>query len=92
MQCQLSPAQNLFFAPGGREAALIVRPFAAASQAQGNDGHVRVDADWLILDNLTLIMVNILEAEHYHPLFALNQRGVSILASANARDRIAGPL
>ena len=53
---------------------------------------VRVDADWLILDNLTLIMVNILEAEHYHPLFALNQRGVSILASANARDRIAGPL
>ena len=53
---------------------------------------VRVDADWLILDNLTLIMVNILETEHYHPLFALNQRGVSILASANARDRIAGPL
>jgi predicted transglutaminase-like cysteine proteinase len=53
---------------------------------------VRVDADWLILDNLTLIMVNILEAEHYHPLFALNQRGVSILASANARDRIAGSL
>jgi hypothetical protein len=44
------------------------------------------------LDNLTLIMVNILEAEHYHPLFALNQRGVSILASANARDRIAGLL
>jgi len=53
---------------------------------------VRVDADWLILDNLTLIMVNILETEHYHPLFALNQRGVSILASANARDRIAGLL
>lgn len=45
---------------------------------------VHVEEDWLILDNLTLIMVNIIEARHYHLLFALNQRGVSILASANA--------
>jgi hypothetical protein len=37
-------------------------------------------------------MVNILVTEHHHPLFELNQRGVSILASANARDHIAGPL
>ena len=53
---------------------------------------VHLNEDWLILDNRTLIMVNILEARHYHHLFALNQRGVSILASANARDRMAGLL
>jgi predicted transglutaminase-like cysteine proteinase len=39
---------------------------------------VRQDKDWLILDNLTLTLVNFHEATHYRPLFALDQRGVNV--------------
>jgi predicted transglutaminase-like cysteine proteinase len=36
---------------------------------------VRLDEEWLILDNRTLIMVNAIEAR-YRPLFVLDHRGV----------------
>ncbi len=37
---------------------------------------VRLDQEWLILDNRTLIMVNAGEALHYHPLIVLDHQGV----------------
>jgi predicted transglutaminase-like cysteine proteinase len=36
----------------------------------------RLDEEWVILDNRMLIMLNVLEARHYYPLFALDHRGV----------------
>jgi len=42
---------------------------------------VRLDQEWLILDNRTLIMVNAEEAGHYHPLIVLDQRGVGAFAT-----------
>jgi predicted transglutaminase-like cysteine proteinase len=40
---------------------------------------VHLDEQWLLLDNLTLIMANILDARHYIPLFALDRQGVEVL-------------
>jgi len=37
---------------------------------------VRLDQEWLILDNRTLIMVNAEEAGHFHPLIVLDHQGV----------------
>jgi predicted transglutaminase-like cysteine proteinase len=37
---------------------------------------VRLGEEWIILDNQMLIMLNVLEARHYYPLFVLNHRGV----------------
>ena len=37
---------------------------------------VRLDQEWLILDNRTLTMVNAEEAGHYHPLIVLDHRGI----------------
>jgi predicted transglutaminase-like cysteine proteinase len=42
---------------------------------------VRHDKEWLILDNRTLIMVNIIEAR-YAPLFVLDRQGVWVSGSA----------
>jgi predicted transglutaminase-like cysteine proteinase len=39
---------------------------------------VHLGEQWLILDNLTLIMVNSADAGHYRPLFALDHRGVAL--------------
>jgi predicted transglutaminase-like cysteine proteinase len=39
---------------------------------------VHLDEQWLILDNLTLIMVNSTDATHYRPLFVLDHRGVAL--------------
>jgi predicted transglutaminase-like cysteine proteinase len=39
---------------------------------------VRLDEQWLILDNLTLIMVNRTDATHYRPLLVLDHRGVML--------------
>jgi predicted transglutaminase-like cysteine proteinase len=36
---------------------------------------VRLDKEWLILDNRTLVMVNGVESQYY-PLFVLDHRGV----------------
>jgi predicted transglutaminase-like cysteine proteinase len=43
---------------------------------------VRHDAEWLILDNRTLIMVNAREARHYYPLLVADHRGVRELGIA----------
>jgi hypothetical protein len=37
---------------------------------------VRLGEEWIILDNQMLIMLNVVEARHYYPLFVLNHRGV----------------
>ena len=39
---------------------------------------VHLDEQWLILDNLTLIMVNSADATHYRPLFVLDHRGIKL--------------
>ena len=39
---------------------------------------VHLDEQWLILDNLTLIMINSADAIHYRPLFVLDHRGVAL--------------
>jgi predicted transglutaminase-like cysteine proteinase len=42
---------------------------------------VRLDLEWLILDNRTLILVNAEEAGHYHPLIVLDHQGVGAFGS-----------
>jgi predicted transglutaminase-like cysteine proteinase len=42
----------------------------------------RLDERWLLLDNRTLIMVDAMDARHYHPLFVLGGRGVREFAFA----------
>jgi predicted transglutaminase-like cysteine proteinase len=37
---------------------------------------VHFDGEWLLLDNLTMLMVNSLLATHYRPLIALDQHGI----------------
>jgi len=37
---------------------------------------VHLGEEWLILDNLTLIMVNSSDARHYRPFFVVDHRGV----------------
>jgi predicted transglutaminase-like cysteine proteinase len=46
---------------------------------------VRLDQEWVILDNRMLIMLNVLEARYYYPLFVLNHRGVRDAASTAFR-------
>jgi predicted transglutaminase-like cysteine proteinase len=41
----------------------------------------RLNAEWLILDNRTLVLVDAMNAPHYHPLFVLDHRGTRELAS-----------
>ena len=45
----------------------------------------RLDEEWLVLDNRTLVMVNAAEARHYDPLFVLDDRGVRVVAAAALR-------
>jgi predicted transglutaminase-like cysteine proteinase len=45
---------------------------------------VRLEEEWLILDNRTLVMVNADVAQHYYPLFVLDQRGVRTFVTAVA--------
>jgi predicted transglutaminase-like cysteine proteinase len=44
----------------------------------------RLDGEWLLLDNLTTVLVNSLEATHYRPLAALDQHGIAALATRSA--------
>jgi predicted transglutaminase-like cysteine proteinase len=46
---------------------------------------VRLGEQWVILDNRMLVMLNVLEAYHYYPLFVLNDRGVRDAASTAFR-------
>jgi predicted transglutaminase-like cysteine proteinase len=47
---------------------------------------VHLDQEWLILDNLTLTMVNRSAARHYRALFAVGHRGVDALGLGGAGD------
>ena len=47
---------------------------------------VHLDQEWLILDNLTLIMVDSRDARHYRPLFAVDHRGVGALGLGGEGD------
>jgi predicted transglutaminase-like cysteine proteinase len=46
---------------------------------------VRLDEEWLVLDNRTLIMANATDARHYNPLYVLDDRGVRAVATAALR-------
>jgi predicted transglutaminase-like cysteine proteinase len=46
---------------------------------------VRLGEEWVILDNQMLIMLNVLEARHYYPLFVLDHRGVREASTAAFR-------
>jgi predicted transglutaminase-like cysteine proteinase len=46
---------------------------------------VRLDEQWLVLDNRTLIMANAAEVRHYHPLFVLDDWGAGAVATATLR-------
>lgn len=47
---------------------------------------VRHDNEWLILDSRTMVMVRATDAQYYWPLFSLDDRGVSMLATAALSD------
>lgn len=47
---------------------------------------VRFDGEWLILDNRHMVLVKATEAQHYSPLFVLDQRGVGEFHTAGLRD------
>ena len=47
---------------------------------------VHLGEEWLILDNLTLIMVNSSDARHYRPLFVLDHRGVGVVGFGGVGD------
>jgi predicted transglutaminase-like cysteine proteinase len=47
---------------------------------------VHLDQEWLILDNLTLTMVNRIAASHYRALFAVGHRGLDALGLGGAGD------
>src|SRR5262249_23285980 len=44
---------------------------------------VRLDEEWLLLDNLTMVMVNSLEATQYRPLIALDYHAITTLATGS---------
>src|SRR5262245_29519762 len=44
---------------------------------------VQLDEEWLLLDNLTMVMVNRLEATRYRPLIALDYHAVTTLAAGS---------
>ena len=43
---------------------------------------VHLDQEWLLLDNLTMVMVNSLEATQYRPLIALDYHAITTFAGA----------
>jgi predicted transglutaminase-like cysteine proteinase len=47
---------------------------------------VRHDDEWLILDSRTMVMVRAVDAQYYWPLFLLDDRGVSMVATAALFD------
>ena len=44
---------------------------------------VRLDGEWLLLDNLTMVMVNSLEATQYQPLIALDYHAITTFAAGS---------
>ena len=44
---------------------------------------VRLDGEWLLLDNLTMVMVNSLEATQYQPLIALDSHAITTFAAGS---------
>ena len=44
---------------------------------------VRLDEEWLLLDNLTMVMVNSLEATQYRPLIALDDHAMTTFAAGS---------
>jgi predicted transglutaminase-like cysteine proteinase len=44
---------------------------------------VHLDEEWLLLDNLTMVMVNSLEATQYRPLIALDYQAMTTFAAAS---------
>jgi predicted transglutaminase-like cysteine proteinase len=44
---------------------------------------VRFDEEWLLLDNLTMVMVNSLETTQYRPLIALDDHGIRTFAAGS---------
>jgi predicted transglutaminase-like cysteine proteinase len=44
---------------------------------------VHLDEEWLLLDNLTMVMVNSLDATQYRPLIALNYHAMTTFAGAS---------
>ena len=47
---------------------------------------VHLGEEWLILDNLTLIMVNSSDARHYRPLVVVDHRGVGVVGFGGMGD------
>jgi hypothetical protein len=47
---------------------------------------VHLGEEWLILDNLTLIMINSSDARHYRPLFLIDHRGVGVVGFGGVGD------
>jgi len=45
---------------------------------------VRLDGEWLLLDNLTMVMVNSLEATQYQPLIALDYHAITTFAAGSS--------
>ena len=44
---------------------------------------VHLDEEWLLLDNLTMVMVNSLEATQYQPLIALDYHAITTFAAGS---------
>ena len=44
---------------------------------------VHLDEEWLLLDNLTMVMVNSLEATQYRPLIALDSHAITTFATGS---------
>jgi predicted transglutaminase-like cysteine proteinase len=44
---------------------------------------VHLDEEWLLLDNLTMVMVNSLEATQYRPLIALDSHAITTFAAGS---------
>ena len=44
---------------------------------------VHLDEEWLLLDNLTMVMVNSLEAAQYRPLIALDYQAMTTFAAGS---------
>jgi hypothetical protein len=44
---------------------------------------VHLDEEWLLLDNLTMVMVNSLEATQYRPLIALDDHAMTTFAAGS---------
>ena len=44
---------------------------------------VHLDEEWLLLDNLTMVMVNSLEATQYRPLIALDSHAITTVAAGS---------